>query len=114
MKVIKYILVFTIPVVLFLNLWALINLGDDYSFRGLKDAFAYTSTFKGFASVYDTWIQLGDYFTIEWYEVVASVLAPVYIIGKMLFAFSWLVGSLVKDLVIMIGWFFGWIFEMIS
>ena len=114
MRVLKYILLFTVPVVLFLNLWALINLGDDYSFRGLKDTFTYASTFKGFEHFYNTWVQLGDYFQFTWQEVVASVLAPVYLIGKMIFAIVWLVGSITADVVSMVMWLFGWIFSMVS
>lgn len=114
MKVFKVILCIALPVLIFLNLWRLIYLGDEFEYQGLKFTYQYLQTFPSFEHFYTTLISSGDYFTVHWYDVVGSALVPGFITAKMLFGVVYLIGNLLFDVILIVIWFFGWIFQMVG
>lgn len=110
MRVFKYVVLFTLPVLLFVNLWAFANGGSGH-FKGFKDLVEYGKTFHGFDYTYQllnnmshmivTQFNVGDY-------VLAAATGLLYLlVGPVIF-----IGTLVADIVANVVWFFGWIFEI--
>ena len=72
MKIFKVVLCITLPALIFLNLWRLIYQGDNFEYQGLKFTYEYMQTFPSFEHFYTTLVHSGDYFTVQWYDVIAS------------------------------------------
>lgn len=112
MRVLKYILAFALPILLFLNLWRFVRLGDNYSFSGLSDTAHYLETFKGFDDTYNNILWIGRQFKnpTQW---VFDILSGVFFIYEAVVIPATLIFNLVKDVIETIVWFFGWIIIMV-
>lgn len=114
MKFLKLIVAFTIPALFLFIIWRMINLGDGYTYRGLKYAYEYMKTYPGFTATYEVITNLGKFFTWGWGDVVGAVLAPGYLTLKIIFSCAYLTFGLVNDFIRQIIWFFSWIFNMVA
>lgn len=111
MKIIKYVLIFSLPILLFINLWRFVNMGDSFNYTGLKDTANYISTFPGFENFYSAFTSWNTEFSYGFWDGVADFFTGgVASLCKALYQPLQCIFGAITDIVNIIVWFVGWIF----
>lgn len=101
MRFFKYLLLFVLPILLFLNLWRLANGNDDSV--GFRFTMEYVSTYRGWQNTVDMFDNIYSIVNVDnAAEGILVVLSPIWAPVAVLVA-------IIADIIYHIGFFFGWI-----